>query len=494
MSENHDERRTVEASGFHTVRDESVPDEPRKSKKTDEYFNSLSWQTASSSVLEDEQQEDVVLKGQYDPTRTIKLRSQPMNLEEVRYEDPQGTIEYVYQRKEKWKAAAIKYHKRAGELLAEAKSKSEEIEKKAREIKHWRKRHKQEVEMRKWWKNACLVAAGIAAVLMVTMTITTTIMLATRNNNEPQFVPRVPTSGTMQATPAHVLASVLVYNGGTQGSGTVISRGEKYAAVLTAAHNFKGNIGGEFWVYYPDGSFTKATLIAFDTKRDLALAKVDAETILGHSYVPNEMPESSEFTCVGYSNGQGPNLNNISYGSQYRNANNKYMWQVSLTDGTIWNGASGGGVFLGDACCGVTSQRDAVYYTQQGNCLYQSKRMYAVSHHEVVAFLNENKDALADCGDWTLLPERQYGAENAPPPWSPNPNVPINVPGTNLASLRADVDELRRTVFGATRRPGEIPAAPATAPAEAKPPTDSGELLPGQRRPSDVGKPPAPKE
>ena len=251
--------------------------------------------------------------------------------------------------------------------------------------------------MKNWWRNAFALSAGVTAITIVAMMVVTAM---SKTQTVPQFVPRVPTSGTVQNTPSRVLSSVLLYNGDNQGSGTVISKGEKYAAVLTAAHNFKGKLGGEFWLYYPDGTFTKSTLIAHDPERDLALAKVDASTIIGHSFVPNEMPSSSDFTCIGYSNGQGPNMNELSYNSTFKNSFNKFMWDITLTNGTIWDGASGGGVFLGDACIGVTSERDSLIYVPSQQGYVPTKKMYATCHQELVNFLNEQKDVLAECGDW----------------------------------------------------------------------------------------------
>lgn len=436
------------------------------------------------------------LSAAYNPLsqQTIMLTQQkgPVSFDELRHQNPQLAIDYIYDRKEKWKSAAIRLNNRVKQLLTMINAKNvafqkkekqinEENEKKSREIRYWKRKHKQEVDMKNWWRNCFAISAGITAIAIIAM-----VLVSSFKNQE--YVPaRIPVSGLVQQTPARVLASTLIYNGDVQGSGTVISKGEKYAAILTAAHNFNGKIGGEFWVYYADGTFTRATLIAYDKDRDLALARVDASTILGNSFVPLQMPASTSFTHIGYSNGQGPNMNSLSYNSTYKNEHQKFMWDISLSDGTIWSGASGGGVFLGDACIGVTSQRNAVYYTNRG----QSRRMYAVCHQEVLNFLNEHKNNLEGCGDWTQEPESLYGNGNvdAPPPWTPNSNVPINLPNNNVSALRQDVEELKRAVFGTQMRPSEV------QPTETIDSTPTEKPLEGQRLPSEVDGPPlAPKE
>ena len=54
--------------------------------------------------------------------------------------------------------------------------------------------------------------------------------------------------------PSHVLASVLIMNPGPTCSGTIISRGERWASGVSAAHCFAGHIGGKFAVRFADGS------------------------------------------------------------------------------------------------------------------------------------------------------------------------------------------------------------------------------------------------
>lgn len=457
--------------------------------------------TNESDILSGDSVESIYVN----PAETMRMLipKEPMTINELREKNPRLAVDYLFQRKEKWKSAAtqlnkksIQLNKKIKDLLVEDQaiknrffSLKSEVAKKEKETKHWKRKFRQEVDMKKWWRNAFAISAGLTAITIIVMIVIT--IQTTLSRPESQFVPRIPTSGAVQNTPNRVLSSVLIYNGKIQGSGTVISKGEEYSAVITAAHNFKGEIGGQCWLYYPDGTFTRATLAVHDTERDLAIVKVPSSTIVGNSFVPKEMSGSTSFTCVGYSNGQGPNMNNLKYKSTYKNSSKKYMWQVTLNDGTIWDGASGGGVFLGDACIGVTSQRDALVYVPQNGQYVQSKNMYAVCHQEVLNFLEENKNEIQDCGDWSVEPESLYGGDdpNTPPLWTPNPNVPVNLPGNNLATLKEDVNQLKKAVFGSQKQPDVI-----SEPTDDVTQDKIEELAEGQKRPDDIPLPTAPKE
>lgn len=419
----------------------------------------------------------------YDPSHTTKFKRPAAYLDDMRAKNPQGTIDYLFERKELYKTAALRQQQRAQvaeKKLLEAQKEVEEWKRKSMEYRKnthtWKARSQKELAMKKWWKMACCtVTVGLVTMIVVLLTITQIIsVLSPRHREEtPQ---RVPTSGKAPNTPNHVLASVNIFNGTKQGSGTVISKGDQFAAVLTAGHNFKGAIGGPFWVYYPDGTYTKGTLIAIDRDRDLALGRVDVTTILGHSYVPEKFGEGTLSGC-GYTGGQGPNYRTLCYNSAYKNQANKWMWDLSVTSGPFWDGDSGSGVFIEDACVGVTSQRDALVYINQ-NTYY--KKLYAVSHSEIVAFLNENTSALAGCGDWSLKSEAVYGGDDAPPLWAPKPNIPINTPnGTDklIRDLQADVAALKKQVGGPPLiRPGDI-----VDPKKAPLPKDDG-----LKRPSEI--------
>lgn len=409
-----------------------------------------------------------------DPARSMKLTEiVPMTLDESRKKDPQGTIDYLFGRKEAHKKTALFHYNRANaaeKKFAEATAtKDAEIDRLTTLVKGLRSKLKKERQMKANWRFAC-IGTAIGAVVLVVGLVASSMMSSgnrqqpTRNDN-----PKVPTAGTTQTTPNHILASVNIFNGQIQGSGTVISKGKARAAVLSAAHNFKGKIGGNFYVYYPDGTYTEATLLALDPGRDLAVASVDADTILAHSYVPEKFGDTGTLSGVGYTGGQGPNYRTLTYTSAYYNTSNRRMWEMNVTKGPFWDGDSGGGVFLDEALIGLTSQRDALVYA--GNNTYV-RRMYAVSHGEIVAFLNENKAALADCGDWTVRPEARF-AGDGPPLWKPSPNVPIHVGGNepSVRELRAEIEDLKKRI-----------SPPMPPKVEPKKPDD------GLKKPSDVPK------
>jgi hypothetical protein len=180
---------------------------------------------------------------------------------------------------------------------------------------------------------------------------------------------------------------------------------------LTAAHNFSSP-KGTFWVYYPDGSYTVATLVAIDRDRDLALARVSVETVLEHSYVPETLPAQGKLTTVGYTGGEGPTLGDVNYRGQFREKS-KVVWQMDSRKVSVWTGHSGGGIFMDNALVGV--------HKDSQTC----QRFYACGHNEVVAFLKGNRDVLAGCGDWSSPPVITVSQENRPPLWMPKPNVPI---------------------------------------------------------------------
>jgi hypothetical protein len=299
--------------------------------------------------------DEVDLGSIHNPPHSIVVKPKPHYLEEMRNKDPQGTIDALFARKEVYKAAGHREYQRR--LAAETKIK--EIEAKLIESENRTSRYKakfrKEQAMKNRYKYAAISIASASAVLIVAL-----LVYAITPKQRTNDIPKVPVGGMAQRTPSHVLASVNIFNGDHQGSGTIISKGEKSAALLSAAHNFKGVLGGNFWIYYPDGTYTNATLLAVDRERDLALAKVDASTILGHSYLPRKIVDG-EINGVGYTDGQGPNYRKLVYSQAYYNSAQKYMWEFGVSTGSFWNGDSGSGVFIDEALVAVTSQRDAFF-------------------------------------------------------------------------------------------------------------------------------------
>ena len=380
----------------------------------------------------------------YNPLHTTKFKSPP-NLDEMRKNDPQGAIDYLWSRKEMYKSIAKKNHQLLELKIKEYEDKIAEVELKSKKVIH---KFKEEKAMKLWWQKT----AYISGIIIISL-----LILLAMSFIDSRKVSKMPVSGMIQKTPNHVLASVNIYNGEVQGSGTVISQGEKFSALLSAAHNFKGVIDGEFWVYYPDGTYTKAKLLAIDRERDLVVAKVDSSTILAHSYIPNKIVDG-EISGVGYTGGQGPNYRKLVYNKSYYNDKNKYMWEFGVENGPFWDGDSGGGVFIDEALVGVTSQRDALVF--QGNGYI--KRLYACSHDEIVRFLEENKEKLSDCGDWSQAAVTQVVSSDLPPIWMPKPNIPIyteNRLEKSFYELKLDIEEIKKRIGykgDGLKKPSEI--------------------------------------
>ena len=143
-------------------------------------------------------------------------------------------------------------------------------------------------------------------------------------------------------TPENVLASVLVCNQGPCCSGTIVSRGDEWAAGVSAAHCFQGHIGGKFWIYFPDGRATRAELLAIDKQLDLSLFRVRADSILCACPVPYELPAAADqhWSVCGYPGSKGP-----TYFPLCEIASSPRWYQVDGTN-KMFEGASGCGVFF----------------------------------------------------------------------------------------------------------------------------------------------------
>jgi hypothetical protein len=346
-----------------------------------------------------------------------------------RTQRPQEVIDFLVGRKDQWKEYALRLEGEKKQLekhLQKARSRVREIEK-----------------QKNYWKTiAVLAGSGMVAMVVVMLSFSWAV-----SSLAPKAVieaPKTPAGAKHQRTPDHVLSAVRINNRGALGSGTIISKGDRYATVLTVAHLFNGKLGTEFWVYYADGSYTTATLIASDAKRDLALCRVEADTVLARSYIPKEMIKGNvNLSGVGYTLGNGPKYKTLTYNNAYYNKDQKYFWNFSVNSGPNWSGDSGGGVYIENALVGVISMRDD---DENSKSRQFSPHVYAVSHTEIVGFLGENEAALVDCGDWSEpLPQRASDKDSAPL-WKPDPNIPIHVENDvhkAIRELRADVDSLK---------------------------------------------------
>ena len=248
------------------------------------------------------------------------------------------------------------------------------------------------------------------------------------------------------ATPDHVLASVRTLNGGTC-SGTIISKGDEWAAGISCAHCFRGIVGGKFWVYYPDGSTAQATLVAHDPKRDLALFRVPAKTVLAVAQLPNQEPSGSfDVTFCGYPGGNGPMYHRASsQKSTVTLADGMWRWTFPVEgEARVFGGNSGCGVFANGQTVGVLSHRNT-----EG---VEGKVLYCAPYPALVSFLNENTEKCRDCNGWFCPIDRspRGGAvppPDAPPSWTPRPNIPIERPydgrGPRPPNLDSDKDMAR---------------------------------------------------
>ena len=225
-------------------------------------------------------------------------------------------------------------------------------------------------------------------------------------------------------TPSYILGSVHLANGETRCSGTIISKGEEWAAAVSAAHCFSGRIGGKFTIYYPDGSEAEATLLAMDKEHDISLFKVPASSVLGHSWVPHKgmIPKVGSYSAVGYPATRGPEYKNVKLWRT--NENRGTIWMYRKMDNTRFGGGdSGGGIFKNGALLTVIST------CEKNSSRYDNKELRGCSHDCLVDFLTRNEQQLRGCGPWGCPPGPQYeNHRRRPPGWRPEPNIPIRPP------------------------------------------------------------------
>lgn len=186
------------------------------------------------------------------------------------------------------------------------------------------------------------------------------------------------------STPAYVLGSVRVANGGSRCSATIIAIGDRYAVGVSAKHCFVGRIGGKFTINNPTGSSTEATLAAIDDKHDLALFYVPADGVVGRSclHAPDEVG-GGDVTAVGYTAGQGPKFKEATWIGQLGK-----NWTFRVDSGPFEGGDSGGGVFLNGTLVAVIWGK-------------QDRTMVTARHDQVYEFVRKNWSSLpAGCGEY----------------------------------------------------------------------------------------------
>lgn len=277
-------------------------------------------------------------------------------------------------------------------------------------------------------------------------------------------------------TPTHILAAVKMKNGGTRCSGTVVGRGKEYAAILSAAHCVKGNIGGLATFENPDGTEFQAELLAFDRDKDICLFRAPADGPIGCSYVPRDFPQQVQrWEAAGYTAGGGikykivqPQRTNIvGIDAIYR-----------VVQGAFAGGDSGGSVFADGGLVAVISARENGPASNKFN-----KQIHpGCDHAGIVSFLEQHASQLTDCPPWGCpIPRGRNNGGNGGN-WNPGPNIPINPPPRDedyappppredeeppppplkLDELIARIDELEEKLAALEAKPG--PAGPAGPP------------------------------
>lgn len=225
-------------------------------------------------------------------------------------------------------------------------------------------------------------------------------------------------------TPEYILACVKMRNGGTSCSGTVISRGAKYAAIVSAAHCIQGNIGGKCVWINPDKTEFEGELLAYDRNLDVCLFRAPVDEVLGHSYVPHAFPDLQSVTkweACGYTAGAGLKYKQV---HPIKGSWTRLDYTYGVDEGPFGGGDSGGSVFADGGLVAVISacENSAAYK-------WNKQIFPGCSHTNLVRFLKENDSKLTDCGPWGCPPQRRGdGYRNQPPGWSPNDNIPIIVP------------------------------------------------------------------
>ena len=214
--------------------------------------------------------------------------------------------------------------------------------------------------------------------------------------------------GVLNAGEPPIGASVRMVNGTTsQCSGTVFSKGEKHAVAVGAAHCFAGRVGGEFDVRVA-GKEAKATLIAHDVARDLALWKLPASVVTEVAVFPDEQPQGP-LTAIGFpQRAMTEHVKKLKYRDQY-DEGGRYQWRCEVLEGTFENGDSGGGVFMDGKLAGVIHGKETRSQgCETGQCRIVTY-LHAVCYSDVRAFVDAHKDKWADC----VCPT---GGKCAPPP------------------------------------------------------------------------------
>ncbi len=258
-------------------------------------------------------------------------------------------------------------------------------------------------------------------------------------------------------------ASMRVTNGGTSCSGTVFSVGSEHAAAIGAAHCFSGRIGGEFDVLIGQQT-VKATLIAVDKGKDLALWKLPASAVIEVAEFPDEQPQGP-MTAIGYPAGVATaHVKKLKFRDQHEQGT-RYDWQCEVVDGRFEGGDSGGGVFLDGRLAGVIHGKETKLVCQPRSTCRLVTYLHCVCFRDVREFVDSNAALIADCrgGQVPAL------AEGTPPPPSdkiydgkgarPKDLGSDKCMAAEIDRLRHELAELRKLIELKPDPPAPVPGA-----------------------------------
>ncbi len=284
---------------------------------------------------------------------------------------------------------------------------------------YWKRRHR----LQKKWLVGLAISSGVLLLLLLVVLTSSFISQPApiRYAEQPVYTQFTEPG---YVTPSHILACVKLKNGSTRGSGTVISKGIKYAAILSCAHCINGNIGNEVTFVNPDGSEFQAELLAFSRSLDVSLFRGPADKILGHSWVPHTFPQGvKNWEACGYTAAGGLKYKTVHpvHNSRRKGAINFYQ----VDTGAFAGGDSGGSVFADTGLIGVISASEPRSSDNKFN-----KQIYCgCTHTSLVAFLKAHESELAACGPWGCKPnQRDDNYRRRNPGWQPGPNIPIIIP------------------------------------------------------------------
>lgn len=352
--------------------------------------------------------------------------------------------------------------------------------------KVWHHKHK----IQKRWTIGLAIVNGVLILLGL---VALTARLASQPAN-PEYAKEVAFAlEGEEYTPEYILACVKMRNGGTSCSGTVISRGEKYAAIVSAAHCISGRIGGKCVWINPDKTEFEGELLAYDRSLDVCLFRAPADRVLGHSYVPHGFPDLQsvkKWEACGYTAGAGLKYKQV---HPIKGSWTRLDYTYGVDEGPFGGGDSGGSVFADGGLVAVISacENSAAYK-------WNKQIFPGCSHANLVSFLKKNEDKLTQCGPWGCPPERrQEGYRNQPPGWSPDNNIPIIVPPIPAPPGQINPGSPQIQIGGKGEKGDQGEPGPRGDTGPAGPKGDKGEAGPqgpmGEPGPPGVSGPPGPQ-